>query len=378
MKKIIFLCVLCAPLVLTQCKGTATPTNDFEIKVTVASNPVKAYLGYILDGEEIIDSVDVIDNQFVFTGVAEHPFWADLSLSYDPETFFTWKMKDLRSLFVEPGTIVMISPDSIKNATITGSVINADVDRWNAEFRIINDAMVANYYWFNGLPKKEFDENLGRYREISDSLIKVRRKLASDFVENNPDSWYALYGVSGFLANHNNLDERQAVLDKFSQRIKDSKLGKEKQTQIDALRATAIGSVAPDFTQNDTEGNPVKLSDFGGQWVLLEFWASWCGPCRVDNPHIVEAYNRFKNKGFTVLGVSLDNTKYREAWLKAIEDDKLTWTNVSDLKGWANEVAKMYAITGVPTNFLIDPQGVIVAKNLRGKALAIELEKNIK
>jgi peroxiredoxin len=132
-----------------------------------------------------------------------------------------------------------------------------------------------------------------------------------------------------------------------------------------------VGAVAPDFSQADTNGNPVTLSSFKGKYVLVDFWASWCRPCRDENPNVVDNYNRFKNKNFTVLGVSLDRAK--EPWLQAIADDNLAWTHVSDLKFWSNEVAKLYGVGSIPQNFLIGPDGKIVAKNLRGPALEAAL-----
>ena len=135
----------------------------------------------------------------------------------------------------------------------------------------------------------------------------------------------------------------------------------------------AIGSLALEFTQNDTLGNPVALSSFRGKYVLVDFWASWCGPCRQENPNVVNTYHKFKDKNFTVLGVSLDRPGQKERWLKAIHEDNLTWTQVSDLQFWNNAVAVQYKVQSIPQNFLVGPDGKIVAKNLRGSALESKL-----
>jgi peroxiredoxin len=137
-----------------------------------------------------------------------------------------------------------------------------------------------------------------------------------------------------------------------------------------------VGKMAPNFTMNDTEGNPVSLSQYKGQYVLVDFWASWCGPCRGENPNVVAAYKKYKNKNFTVLGVSLDEDK--DAWMKAIQKDGLTWKHISDLKGWQSAVVPVYGIEGIPYNVLLDPEGKILATELRDKDLDAFLSKTLK
>ena len=158
--------------------------------------------------------------------------------------------------------------------------------------------------------------------------------------------------------------------------VKNSASGKELQAVIAESKVGAIGTEAMDFTQADTTGTPVSLSSFRGKYVLVDFWASWCGPCRGENPNVVKAYNQFKDKNFTVLGVSLDKDKAE--WIKAIGEDKLTWYHISDLKYWNSAAVPLYGFDGIPYNVLVDPQGKIIGTNLRGTDLEIKLGEMIK
>ena len=145
-----------------------------------------------------------------------------------------------------------------------------------------------------------------------------------------------------------------------------------------ATSASWIGKQAPDFSMPDVNGKEVKLSSFRGKYVLVDFWASWCGPCRNENPNLVNAYNQFKDKNFTVLGVSLDRPGQKDKWLKAIKDDNLTWTNISDLQDWSSPVVALYGFDGIPFNVLIDPQGKVIGESLRGGGLERKLQEVLK
>lgn len=215
---------------------------------------------------------------------------------------------------------------------------------------------------------------LGAWRAEMARFKEEKNGLTLAFIKQHPDyftSLLALKDVIGALPKDvQSLEKTFAKLDK---NIQQTATGVKTKAVLDKFDAVSIGRIAPGFSAPDTAGKTINLSDFRGKYVLLDFWASWCGPCREENPIVVKAYNTYKDRNFEILSVSLDQPGKQEAWLKAIHDDQLNWKHVSDLKFWKNDVAQLYSVMSIPQNFLIDPNGKIIAANLRGAELAKKL-----
>lgn len=219
---------------------------------------------------------------------------------------------------------------------------------------------------------------LAQFRYDVQNLKAQRRTQEVEFIKKHPDylvSVDALKDAVGYLPD--DIRPYDKLFNGLNGEVRKSKEGIALKKTIDGFMAVCIGVEAPLFQQADTSGKMISLKDLRGKYVLIDFWASWCGPCREENPNVVKAYEQFKDKNFTVLGVSLDKAEKRDAWLKAIKDDGLAWYHVSDLKFWNNAVAQLYSVRSVPQNFLIDPKGKIVGANLRGEALQQKLQELI-
>ncbi|MEP7080961.1 MAG: TlpA disulfide reductase family protein [Ginsengibacter sp.] len=206
--------------------------------------------------------------------------------------------------------------------------------------------------------------------------IRSFEKIVQKFISENPSSYVAPIALLQFMQVTHNTAMAEDLYKKLNNKIQQSSLAIYAKNQINEAKINAIGSVVPEFSQMDTSGKKISITSLRGKYVLIDFWASWCRPCREENPNVVNAYKKYASKNFTVLGVSLDQAK--PAWISAIKMDGLTWTHISDLKGWQNDVAGMFHITSIPQNLLIDPQGKIIAKNLRGEALDNKLESLLK
>jgi len=355
--------------------------SDFTLKGNAKSvaNGNKIYLVYAENGQRLTDSAIVANGAFEFKGKVTSPVMGNVFNNVNPyKKGANTKNMDYTALYIEPGNITLNSADSLKSSVAGGAPVNIDNAKLNASLKSLTDqekSLNEEYSKYTKEQKEDkmvMDALIGKFNVIRDQKTPLYLK----FVKENPKSYISLVQLNVLAGNDKAVNEVEKLYAGLSPELKATKIGQGIPAAIEATKKTAVGVMAMDFTQNDPDGKPVKLSDFKGKYVLIDFWASWCGPCRQENPNVVEAFQKFKDKNFTVLGVSLDggNTKTtKEAWLKAVEDDKLAWTQVSDMQGWNNEVSKAWGIKGIPANFLIDPAGKIVAKDLRGEALHTKL-----
>jgi peroxiredoxin len=270
-----------------------------------------------------------------------------------------------------------------ETATITGKLSNIENAivkgaKYQTDFKAIIKKFEPNFKKLNAANQviQQEAEPAKRMTLVADFNVvkdKIKKQIDSLLVKKSSSqvSSFMLYITKDLFRD--SPATIQNWLTKLKATANDNVYSNALKSEIGEMMFGAIGSPAVDFTQNDIEGKPISLSSFKGKYVLLDFWASWCRPCRDENPNVVKAYNKFKEKKFTVLGVSLDRPDAKENWVQAIKDDGLTWTNVSDLKFWQNEAAQKYRVGSIPQNYLIDPQGIIIAKNLRGQALEDKL-----
>ncbi|MGN6399327.1 MAG: redoxin domain-containing protein [Flavisolibacter sp.] len=332
------------------------------------------FLSFRSAGAQVSDSARLTNGNFAFDIQVEEPTLAYLTLRFR-KTEGRPRYEKI-PLFIEPGHITIEAKDSLKTARIRGSKSNTEFTAFTALQKTYTEQNRALYQQYIQYRKDGNKEEMKRAEEAMEALDqKLKEEVYYPYLKHHPASPIAVHVLREYAGYDIDVTKVEPLLASLPVSRQQWPSYIELKNQVEVAKKTGVGVYAMDFTQQDTLDKAVSLSDFKGRYVLLDFWASWCGPCRAENPNVVKAFNQYKDRNFTVLSVSLDRPGKKQAWLDAIHKDGLTWTHVSDLNYWDNAVAKLYGIRAIPQNLLIDPQGKIIAKNVTGEALDQQLEK---
>jgi peroxiredoxin len=343
---------------------------------------IKGELTGLKEGDKVmlIHGIDQRKMDTVFQTVKNNRFELKGQVKNGAD-FYSLRIENKRiryNAFLDNSSMVLKGDaEDLSKVTLSGSSAHDDYQRYTAimapttaKIRSLNkeyrDARTAKNEELVKTISKQFDE-----------LEEEQAKLTNDFILKNPQSYYTPY-----LIFNGDIEPSvtEPVYNGLAKVVKTSTYGIKVKERLADLSRVALGIKAPDFSALTPEGTTLSLNEVvkKGKYTLIDFWASWCGPCRQENPNVVAAYAKFHEKGLNVLGVSLDKTEGAAAWKKAIADDQLTWYQISDLKYWESPMVKLYAIRGIPHSVLVDANGIIVAKDLRGKALHDKLEELLK
>lgn len=362
MKKLFYLLLI--GVVFTSCTTQPTKNTTYSLKVNLQGlEEGTVYLSQRKSGEWVkLDSADA-NGLIEFTGTIEFA-----------EVYYL-SIKDKRGnipVFVDAADIIVTGHiDSLRQVEITGSPAQDELKAFNKSTKAFDDRLENIYGEYRIASQEKNDELKNKLEKQIDAIQEEKVDFTYKYILENSASV-----VAANLAVQNNyyfeLEQMEVIAAGFDPSIDSSSYVVSFKNRTSVLQKVAIGQPFIDFTMNNTEDVAVEFSSLlKGGYTLVDFWAAWCGPCRRENPNVVAVYNDYKDKGFDVIGISLDKDK--ADWLKAIEDDKLTWDHVSDLQYWANSAAKLYGVNSIPHSILLDPKGVIVAKNLRGEELRTKI-----
>ncbi|MBT8273574.1 MAG: AhpC/TSA family protein [Bacteroidia bacterium] len=364
-------------LLVLSCKNEqperTLPPNTYEVNVTAKGvyNGIRSHLIILNDRRQEIqlDTAMIANETATFTGKVESPAMRLLTIN---------GIRGHVQFVLEPGiTNIEVYKDSISKSVVDGGKNNDDHNAYKALYKQRADEL------------KALGQEIQIARQLNDSVkygnlmaknierTKAIQDLAYEYIADNPDSDFSLLLLETMLIGSNpNVEKIKssiAILNDVVNRSNGNKfLGRKIRTfvaQKEALANLEIGKIAPNFSAPDPNGKEIALNDIKGKATIIDFWASWCGPCRRENPNVVRVYEKYHDKGLEIISVSLDKPNQKDRWLQAIEKDKLTWHHVSNLKYFNEPVARLYNVSAIPATFILDEDGKIVAKKLRGKAL---------
>ncbi|HEX8332385.1 MAG TPA: TlpA disulfide reductase family protein [Segetibacter sp.] len=337
----------------------------------------KIYFSYTVDGRKVEDSAEIKKNKYVLAGkISETGMlfvkakYVDTSIKYDYR-------RDYKTLYISPGDkAVMTHKDSFSVATVKGSLAQTEFLTLDARAGVYLKQLSNHWKEIDAFKAKGDTAAVKQTMATIKAVAEEWKGVYTSYVYKNPSSPMALYAIKQYSGPFIAPVTIEPLYNVLSEKNKNTLAGKDLYRKLDIAKRTAIGKDAPIITQKDTLGNTISLADYKGKYVLLEFWASWCKPCREENPNLLKTYAKYQQKGFEVLGVSVDES--RKSWINAINKDGLTWKNTGDLlSSEKNPAALAYGVTAIPNNYLIDPTGKIIASNLRGEALEKKLAELI-
>lgn len=363
MKKMILLAIAAAGLSFTMLK------DDFTVTGSIAGAEGKKVWLEQVDAQRKtlkLDSAVVKDGKFTLKGTASEPSLHFLELE---------GVKGQVAFILEKGNITFtLYKDSIGKSVIGGTSNNVDLHRFNSTAMKLQQKMM-DFQQKNTQAFKDA-QSTGDTATVN-KLVKELQvyqgemtAMSAEFPAKHPKSFISLLFLDNMFNNPNvDIAKIRSDYDNLDASLKNTKPGKALKTRIDGFKPIVVGGEAPDFSAKSPEGKVISLKESLGKVTIIDFWASWCGPCRRENPNVVQLYKDYHAKGLNIIGVSLDRPGQEAAWKGAIEKDGLTWTQVSNLQHWDDPIAKMYHVTGIPATFLLDEKGKIVATNLRGEEL---------
>ena len=367
MKKPIILFFAIAAL-LYACDSSKNESTSYTIDAEIVGveDATLIYLQLVREGNlESIDSSIIKASKVSFKGSLESPEMIYLRVG---------NSRKMVNLFGENSTIsVKVNIDSLDQAKVVGSSVHDELMAYKKYLEPIDERSAGLNEAYRTASQNSDNDKINEVIAEYDLLRVEQVNMIKKFVSSRPDSYVSPFIIQRYLAYEMDYLELDSMLVELSSDVHDSKDYQNLSDRVSTLKSVAIGQPAVDFALNDTNGNPIAISSFQGKILLIDFWASWCAPCRRENPNVVKLYKDFSDKGFEIIGVSFDDDHGK--WVNAIQQDELTWPHVSDLKGWASAAGKLYAINSIPATVLLDREGNIVAKNLRGEELRKKLEE---